>query len=139
MGLAAASVASAAVATSTTVATTTTAVTSASATTTIATAATAVAAATPAVAAATATATRRTRFARTRFVDGQRATLDGLAIEIGDCLLRIRFARHGDERKAARLTGELILHQRDFLDRADAGEHVLEIGLGGVEGKISYV
>ena len=104
-----------------------------------ATAAAAVATPAAAIAAATPSAAGRTRFARTRFVYGQRPAFDGLAIELGDCFLRVRFARHRDESEAARLTGELILHQRDFLDRSNAGEHVLEIGLGGVEGKISYV
>src|SRR5205814_1227817 len=117
--LTAAPLVAAAIATSTTVASATAAVTAATA----AVAATAVATATT-----SATATRRTRFARTRFVDGQRPSFDGLAIELGDCLLRIGFARHRDESEPARFTGELVLHEGDFLDRADAGKHVLEIG-----------
>src|SRR5437868_4765128 len=98
-----------------------------------------VAAATAAIPAAATTTAGRTRFAWTRFVHGQRPPFDGLAIKLGDRLRRIRVRRHGDESEAARLTGELVLHQRDFLDRADAGKHVLEVGFGGVEGKISYV
>src|SRR5207237_8920562 len=128
--LTAAPLVSAAIATSTAVAT---------ATATVAAAATTVAAATAAIPSAATTTAGRTRFARTRFVHGQRPPFDGLAIELGDRLRRIRVRRHGDESEAARLTGELILHQRDFLDRADAGKHVLEVGFGGVEGKISYV
>jgi hypothetical protein len=132
LALSAAPLVSAALATSTTV-------TAATAAVTPTPTAAAVAPATAAIAAATTTATRRTWFARTRFVHGQGPTFNGLAIELGDRLLRIAFARHRDEREAARFTGELVLHQRDFLDWADAGKHVLEIGFRGVEGKISYV
>jgi hypothetical protein len=135
--------AAAAIAISASAAATTAAVAAAATAATVGTAAattaTAVAATTAAIAAAAAAATRRTRFARTCFVNGQRPTFDGLAIELGDCLLRIRFARHRDKREAARFTGKLVLHQRDFLDRSHAGEHVLEVGFSAVEGKIPYV
>jgi hypothetical protein len=131
--LTAAPLVAAAIATSTTVATTTTAAVTA----TTATAAVAAAAAT--VTTPTTAATWRTRFARARFVNSQRPTFNGLAIELGDRFLRIGLARHGHEGEAARFTGELVLHQRDLLDRADCGEHVLKIGFGGVEGKIPYV
>src|SRR5438045_3453692 len=122
--LTAAPLVSAAIATSTAVAT-------ATATATVAAAATAVAAATAAIPTAATTTAGRTRFARTRFVHGQRPPFDGFAIELGDRLRRIRVRRHGDESEAARFTGELVLHQRDFLDRADAGKHVLEVGFRG--------
>jgi localization factor PodJL len=85
-----------------------------------------------------ATATRA-RFARTRFVHGQGPTFDGLAIEIGDRFLRIGFISHGDKSEAARFAGEFVLHESDFGDRARLREEVLEIGFGGVEGKISDV
>jgi len=130
--LSAAPLVSAAIATSTTVTAATAAVTATATAAAVATAA-------AAIATATTTATWRTWFARTRFVHSQGPAFDGLAIEFGDRLLRIAFARHRDEREAPRLTGELVLHQRDFLDWADAGKHVLEIGFRGVEGKISYV
>jgi len=98
------------------------------------------AAATAAVtAAATAAAAGRTWFARASFVHGQRPSFDGFAIIFRDCFLCIGLRRHGDECEAARFTGEFVLHQGDFLHRPDPSEHILEIGLGRVEGKISYV
>jgi hypothetical protein len=128
--LTAATLVSAAIATSTTVTTAATAV---------AATATAVAATAIATAAAATTATGRTGLARTRFIHGQRAAFHGLPIELGDGFLCVGFRCHRDESEAARFTGELVLHQRDFLDWTDACEHVLEVGFGGVEGKISYV
>ena len=91
------------------------------------------------VTAAATAATGRTWLARASFVHGQRPSFDGFAIIFRDCFLCIGLRRHGDECEAARFTGEFVLHQGDFLHRPDPSEHILKIGLGRVEGKISYV
>jgi hypothetical protein len=137
---AAATVSTAAAATATTAAAATaTTVAAATAAATAATVAAATAAITAAATAVAATTTWGTSFTRTRFVHGQRPAFDRLAVEFLDRLLRILFRGHGHEGKAARLPGELVLHERDFLHRACLGEEILEIGLRRVEGKISYV
>ncbi|MEY2480828.1 MAG: hypothetical protein QOI04_1755 [Verrucomicrobiota bacterium] len=101
--------------------------------------ATAPAAAATAITAAASTAARWASFARSGFVHGKRTTFHGLAVKFRDCFLRIGIGRHRNESKAARFTGELVLHERDFLHRARLGEKILQICLGRVEGKISYV
>jgi hypothetical protein len=132
--LAAASVAAAAIATS-----------APAATTAVATATAAVATTTTAVATAAATittatsATGRASFTGARFVDRQWPAFYRLAIELGDCFLGVRFGCHRDKGEAARFTGELVLHQRDLLDRPRLSEKILQICFGRVEGKISYV
>ena len=131
--LAAAPVASAAVATSAPAATAVTATAA-----TVATATTAVAAAATTITAA-ASATGRASFTGPRFVHGQRPAFDRLTVELGDCLLGVRFGCHCDKGEAARFSGELILHQRDLLDWPRLSEKILEIRFGRVEGKISYV
>jgi hypothetical protein len=103
------------------------------------TAAAAIAATTAAIAAAAASATGRASLAGARFVHGQGTAFDRLAIELRDCLLGVRFRCHRDKGEAARLTGELILHQRDLLDWSRLSEKILQICFGRVEGKISYV
>jgi uncharacterized membrane protein YphA (DoxX/SURF4 family) len=133
-GLSAAPLAAAAVATSTTVAATATAAAIAAPA-----AAAAIAATTAAIATAAASATGRASFTRARFVHGQGTAFDRLAIELRDCLLGVCFRCHRDKGEAARLTGELILHQRDLLDWSRLSEKILQICFGRVEGKISYV
>jgi hypothetical protein len=142
-GLSAAPLATAAVATSTAapaaaVASTAAAIAATTAAAAIATTAAAIAAAAAAITAA-ASATRRASLTGARFVHGQRPALDRLAIEFRDRLLSICFRCHGDKGEAARLTGELILHQRDLLDWSRLSEKILQICFGRVEGKISYV
>jgi hypothetical protein len=106
-------------------------------------AATTVAAAATAASAAATTVTAATTwwacFTWACFVHRQGAAFDRLAVELRDRVLRILVGRHRDERKAARLTRELILHERDFLHGARLSEKILKIGFGRVEGKISYV
>jgi hypothetical protein len=104
-----------------------------------ATTAAAVAAAAAAITAAAAPATWRTSFTRPGFVDRQRPTFDSFSVQLRDCVLGILLGCHCDECESARLTGELVLHERDFLNPARLGEKVLKIRLGRVEGKISYV
>jgi hypothetical protein len=110
----------------------------AAATTTVAAAATAtIAAAT--IAATTAAASGWTRFARTRFVDSKRPAFNRFAVELGDRFLCIGLVRHGDEGEAARLAGEFVLHEGNFINCADLSEEILEFRFSGIEGKISYV
>lgn len=90
-------------------------------------------------AAAAATAPRRTRFTRAGLVDSQRPTFNSLAIKFLDRFLRIGLGGHGHKSEATRFTGEFILHQRDLLHWARLREKILQICLGRVEGKISYV
>jgi hypothetical protein len=138
-GLSAAPLATAAVATST--AAPAAAVASTAAAIAAAATAAAIAPTTAAIAAAaaSATATGRASFTGARFVHGQGTAFDRLAIELCDCLLSICFRCHRDKGEAARLTGELILHQRDLLDWSRLSEKILQICFGRVEGKISYV
>jgi hypothetical protein len=108
--------------------------------TTIASATATVASATAAVtSAASTTTTGRARFTRARFVHGQRPAFDRLAIEFRDRLLGICFGCHRNKGEAARLTGELILHQRDLLHWSRLSEKILQIRFGRIEGKISNV
>ena len=133
-GLSAAPLATAAVATSTA------APAAAVASTATAIAATTAAIATTAAAVtAAASTTGRARFTGARFVHGQGSAFDRLAIELRDRLLGIGFGCHRDKGEAARLTGELILHQRDLLHWSRLSEKILQIRFGRVEGKISYV
>jgi hypothetical protein len=132
-----AAVATASAATTAAVATATAAAITTTAAATVATA-TAAAASTTATAVAAAT-TWWASLTWASFVHGQRATFDGLAVELADCLLRICVRRHRDESEAARFSGKLILHQRDLLDWSCLSEKILKIGFGRVEGKISYV
>ena len=82
------------------------------ATTTIAAAA-AIAAPAPAV---TASATAGwPRLSRACLIYSQWATLNGLAVEFRNGVLSVLFRTHRDKSKAARLAGEFILHESDFL------------------------
>src|SRR5262249_10164629 len=87
-------------------------------------AATAVGAASTATAAA---AAARALFARTRFIDGQGTALQVFAVEDFDRLLGFGVARHGDEGETAGFSGEPVLHQDDFGDRAGFGERILQV------------
>jgi hypothetical protein len=120
--------------------------TSASATTAVTTTAAAIAATAAAAAIATTTTTVTATsaaggpgFTWARFIHGQGAAFNRLAIEFRDGLLGVRIRCHRDKGEAARFAGELILHQRDLLDRSRLSEKILKICFGRVEGKISYV
>jgi len=83
-------------------------------------AATAVATATaaaPAAAEPTA-ATAATRLALARFVDGERSSIEWLAVELSDGALRVFLVREFDEREPARLTGHPVGHDADADDFA---------------------
>jgi hypothetical protein len=88
--------------------------------------------------AATATAGRAI-FARTSFVDGQGATLDFFARESGDCGFSAFGRGHGDKTKTARTSAHAIGDEVNLGNRAMLLEQILQIILGGVEGKISHV
>ena len=57
-------------------------------------------------------------------------------MKLGDGVRRVRIARHGDECEAAGFTGQFVLHEHDFGDRASLREVVLEIGFGRVERQV---
>jgi hypothetical protein len=109
--------------------------TATSAATASATTATATAKSTP----ATAAATSRAIFAGTRFIHGQGASIDGLAIEFVDSLRGLLVGGHCDKGESAGFAREFILDQHDFLNGARSGEKILKIRFGCVEGQISYV
>src|SRR5207253_544350 len=81
----------------------------------------------------------RTLFAFASFIHGQGAAAQFLAIEGSDSGVAGGGIRHGDEAEAAGFTGHAISDQRDFGDFPVLFEKILEIVLGGFEGKISYV
>jgi hypothetical protein len=87
---------------------------------TIATTAAAIAAATTTASAAVAATTTATTwwacFAWASFIDREGPAFNGLSVELRDRRLGIGFRAHGHEGEAARLAGEFILHERDFLD-----------------------
>src|ERR1700731_1542274 len=103
-----------------------------------ATAITAAAAAISASAAAAATA-GRSRLARPGLIHGQRATFDGLAIDFGDRVLRVLLRSHRHKSEAARLAGEFVLHEGDFLHSTGLRKKLLQFIFRRVEGKIAYV
>ncbi len=91
-----------------------------------------------AAAATTAAAAAGTLFTRTSDVHGEVTAAHVLAVETGDGRLRGFSSVHGDEGETAGFAGHAIHHEVDFHDGAVGGESVLEIVLGGVEGKIPY-
>ena len=100
--------------------------------------ATTTAAATTAVATTAAAAgAGRTIFTRARFVNRQRPAIDLFAVERLNGGIGSFLGFHTDKREAARATAEFVLDYINFRDRAVSGEEVLELFLGGVEGKVS--
>jgi hypothetical protein len=97
---------------------------------------------TPASAAATAVtaaAARGTFFTRARFVYGESATVEGLAVKLGDRSLRVLIGTHGDECESAGFAGEFVLDEKDFAHRTSLREIVLQVGLGRIERQIADV
>ena len=86
---------------------------------------------------ATAAAAGRTLFARARDIDRQIATIHRGAVEGFDGLLRFLGGAHRHETEPARAAADAVDHQVRFHDGAVRSEHILEIILRGVEGKIS--
>jgi hypothetical protein len=101
---------------------------------------TATAPTTTAVASAAAAAARgRAFFARTGFVNGQGATLDFLAGKGLDCSFSGLRRCHGDKAKSARPAAHAVGDEVNLGNRAMLLEQILQVILGGVEGKISHV
>jgi len=75
-----------------------------------------------------ATATR-TRLLRACFVDGQRATIDALAVERGNCGLRLLLRTHFDKAEALRTLRFTIGDDLSRSHRTVCGEHLLQIAL----------
>src|ERR1017187_9706872 len=86
-----------------------------------------------ALAAATAEVATRTLFTGFGFVDGQRATVQFLAVEIGDGLGGLFLRAHLDERKAAGLTRELVHDEFAAADVARLLEQVEDVAFSGIE------
>ena len=79
-----------------------------------------------------------TFFAGPGDVHGEDTATEVLAVHGADGRLRGGVGIHGDESETTGLAGHAIHHQVDFHDGAVGGERVLEVVLGGVEGKVSY-
>jgi hypothetical protein len=92
-----------------------------------------------AAAASTTTTAEAALFTRTRFIDTKRATLDLLAIELGDGILRIGLGGHGHEGESAGLAREFILHEEHFRDSAGLRKHILQLELRRRERQVAYV
>jgi hypothetical protein len=73
------------------------------------------------------------------FIDGQGAALDFLASERRDGGFSAFGRGHGDETKTARASAHAIGDEVNLGNRAVLLEQILQIILGGVEGKISHV
>ena len=90
-----------------------------------------------ALAAATAATTTevatRTLFTGFGFVHGQRATVQFLAVEIGDGLGGLFLRAHLDERKAAGLAREFVHDEFAAADVARLFEQVEDVALSGIE------
>src|SRR3989475_12161244 len=87
--------------------------------------------------ATTTAASARALFARASNVDGEGPAVQLRAIEGFDGFLRLFRRAHRDEAEPTRFTRHAVHHQVGLDDRAMRREGVLEIVLGGVEGKIS--
>jgi hypothetical protein len=99
----------------------------------------ATASATATGASAAAAARGRAIFAGTGFVDCQGATLDFLAREGLNGGFSAFGRGHGNKTKTARTTAHAISDEVNLGNRAMLLEQILQIILGGVEGKISHV
>ena len=112
--------------------------TTSAAATTAATTATAVFTARSTAAAATAATAWRTVFTGTCNVDGQCAAVQLFTIQCVNGSLSLFGRAHGDETKTAGTAANAVHHQVGFHDSAVRREGVLQVVLGGVEGKISH-
>ncbi len=89
--------------------------------------------------AATAAAAAGTLFTRTSFVDGEGAAIEFVTVHGVDGGLGLFVGAHGDEAETTGIARDAVGDEADFSDDAVRGESVLEIVLGGVEGKVSDV
>jgi len=81
---------------------------------------------------ATRTTATRARLLRARFVDGQRATIDALAVERGNCGLRLLLRTHFDKAEALRTLRFTIGDDLSRSHRTVCGKHLLQIALVNV-------
>src|ERR1017187_2096111 len=86
-----------------------------------------------ATAAATAEVATRTLFTGFGFVDGQRATVQFLAVEIGNGLGGLFLRAHLDERKSAGFARELVHDEFAAADVAGLLEQVEDVAFSGIE------
>jgi hypothetical protein len=84
-------------------------------------------------------ASRWTFLTWARFVDDQIASIDILAIQGVNGLLRFLRAAHGDESKSSRPLRHFIHHQHRFGYRPKLGEEFFQRSLSGLEREISYI
>jgi len=80
-----------------------------------------------------------TLFACARFIDGECAPCDFLAVERAHGGASFSVVVHGDERETARFAGHAVHHQRDLADFAVLFEKILKIVFGSLKGEISYI
>jgi hypothetical protein len=92
-----------------------------------------------ATAAAGVFATGTARFHRFGFVNGQVAAVMVLAVKGVDGALAFFGAAHGDKTETAGAAGFPIHDQVGFSDSAILSEKLVQVLVGGLEGKISYV
>src|SRR5207248_11277010 len=72
----------------------------------------------------------RTLFARARFIDGECAPCEFLAVERGHGGSSFSLVVNGDELETARFGGQAVQHKRDLADFAVLFEKILKIVFG---------
>src|SRR3981081_2641015 len=82
---------------------------------------------------------RGTFFARPGFIDDQIASVDILAIEGINCLLRFLRAAHCDKAKSSRTLSHFVHDEHGLSHRAELGEEFFERSFSGLKGEISYI
>jgi hypothetical protein len=116
-----------------------TAITAITATTIAAVSTTTTTAATATESAATTTAAAFALFHRTRFVHGQGATVDFLAMELGDRGLGFLSGAHFDEAKAAGTSRHAIVDHLHPRDVARLGKEIGQVVFRHAKGQIAHI
>jgi len=83
--------------------------------------------------------TRWPRLTGPGFIHRQSSAIYRFAINLGDGILSFLFGAHCHKCKSAGFACEFVLHERHFLHCTSLREKLLQLVLGRVEGKISYV
>src|SRR3990172_245064 len=81
----------------------------------------------------------RTLFPGAGHVDGHRSAAHVLSVDHADRLLRVSLGFHLDKGETPGAACIAVTHHRDGLDRPGAGEHGLQLFLGGGVRQITYV